>query len=589
MVFAVQEAPPEPVVGEVAQIRDLDSSVVSEQITTAPATPSQADDDEDYDEDDDSDQISMQSNEENSKGKCVKFQTPICSICKMDFAMPGLFEKHMKSEHGEDYPYPCSHDNCEKKFAKWYQRDAHLKIHDPDRFKGQPEWACGLCDRMYHIRTSLYAHWRTMHPGVTPPKPVKKVVSTPKTPKPQPVQAAPTPPPPPPPPKVCTPPPPPMPTPPQGTSKGGSSVLKVFKCRVCGESTFPTYSDLYHHRVRKHKQVAFIQEKEKCFTCGVCYKPFFTREDAIICNLHGHDPAMIVFNGEYKMDESKCQLIREKGIPGGVAFEVPLFEDSSGFPATREEQQELAEMMVQSLSERAQVGVGDGPQVCTICGDHLSRRGNLKRHLTTVHCLKKRKIEDFPEKSPVTTPAPTPPAPKIKKSLGILKPLEMERWTGKDDEPTSFQCKFCDKTFPKKRALHFHEVRGHINPKKKVEEVVKPLLPSEDEDNVSTAVEDESEEETEISNNDKNATTDATRQVSVLLTRYTRSQSGTPSTKPTTSGSSRALKRSSSQEEDDQPTPKKKDKRNASRRRIQTTDLINITQVMASRLQGSTP
>ncbi|ODM90215.1 Zinc finger Y-chromosomal protein 1 [Orchesella cincta] len=106
-----------------------------------------------------------------------KRRTWLCTICNVGFPTEQLYIFHMKATHSDKFPHACRH--CGKRFAKQNEKKKHETIHDPNRFKGEPKYACEFCDKRYHIKVSLEGHRKVTHLGYI--KPNKRVSSAPVT------------------------------------------------------------------------------------------------------------------------------------------------------------------------------------------------------------------------------------------------------------------------------------------------------------------------------------------------------------------------------------------------------------------------
>ncbi|CAL8111528.1 unnamed protein product [Orchesella dallaii] len=107
------------------------------------------------------------SNVANNQRK-VKLKTWLCSVCNRGFPTEKLFFIHVKALHADKFPHSCRY--CGKRFAKLTERKKHETIHDPNRFKGEPQFACDFCDKKYHLKVSLEGHRKIAHLGYMKPK-----------------------------------------------------------------------------------------------------------------------------------------------------------------------------------------------------------------------------------------------------------------------------------------------------------------------------------------------------------------------------------------------------------------------------------
>lgn len=66
----------------------------------------------------------------------------------------------------------------------------------------------------------------------------------------------------------------------------------MYKCRVCGENDFIVFTAFNGHRKKAHRHIPITKDgdNEKSFACGICGKPWYLREDAIICSELRHKP-----------------------------------------------------------------------------------------------------------------------------------------------------------------------------------------------------------------------------------------------------------------------------------------------------------
>lgn len=65
--------------------------------------------------------------------------------------------------------------------------------------------------------------------------------------------------------------------------------LGRFKCRVCGKESV-RFNEFAGHWRKAHKHIPFDSETAKLFGCGICGKPYYLRELAVVCALLGHNP-----------------------------------------------------------------------------------------------------------------------------------------------------------------------------------------------------------------------------------------------------------------------------------------------------------
>ncbi|CAL8111526.1 unnamed protein product [Orchesella dallaii] len=98
----------------------------------------------------------------------VKLKTWLCSLCNSGFPTEKLYLVHVKALHADKFPHSCRY--CAKRFAKPTEKRRHETIHDPNRFKGEPKFACDFCDKKYHLKASLELHRKIAHLGYIKPK-----------------------------------------------------------------------------------------------------------------------------------------------------------------------------------------------------------------------------------------------------------------------------------------------------------------------------------------------------------------------------------------------------------------------------------
>ncbi len=217
-----------------------------------------------------------------------------------------------------------------------------------------------------------------------------------------------------------------------------SNSLKLFKCRVCGKNDFVFFRDLRQHRYGVHRNIPYESEKEKPFACGICGKPHFLREGALICAVLGHDagslrkdmfkikcpecPEEEVFgyhnvlalrrhwgrehgdktlparfrvgmNGDKELkdelpncriDKAKRQLIQMNGPdPEQLAKgEVVLYRELDLLEIPENER---FFKRTKIRLERKRKKYNNLECFCEICGLKLAKQSNLKRHLKAVH------------------------------------------------------------------------------------------------------------------------------------------------------------------------------------------------------------
>ena len=105
----------------------------------------------------------------------------LCPKCGKGFKMRKDLLKHMKRPHTDEYMglrIPCPEEGCGKRFKKEINLKRHLLFH-----KGIREFKCDKCDKMFHARQALRAHYKLKHDTVYPlKKKVKRVIK--KKPKP---------------------------------------------------------------------------------------------------------------------------------------------------------------------------------------------------------------------------------------------------------------------------------------------------------------------------------------------------------------------------------------------------------------------
>ncbi|ODM93198.1 Regulator of G-protein signaling 7 [Orchesella cincta] len=197
---------------------------------------------------------------------------------------------------------------------------------------------------------------------------------------------------------------------------------KPFKCRYCGKF-FVMFNELNNHRVQKHRNIPIPEnrEVEKTFGCGICGKPYYTKNQAMICAILRHDPTSLLEamfkhkcpecpeerfghrnlitlrkhwqeehshktlpaefrKGLYqdvqdslpnvKLDKEKARDIRENGTT--VKYEYPLYVEF--------ELLDVEEQFLKKPKKKNPITRKHATCECTVCGFTLLRH-NLKRHM----------------------------------------------------------------------------------------------------------------------------------------------------------------------------------------------------------------
>lgn len=189
-----------------------------------------------------------------------------------------------------------------------------------------------------------------------------------------------------------------------------------------------------------------------------------------------------------KVDKERLTLVKEHGIPDEAGFDWRWWLDITEMGRNKEEEDREARVILKVMENARGTGEWKTGVVCTICGERLSKKGNLKRHLQLKHLDRKgneeegigEEMEEELEKETEGTPRRTG-GDKKKKRVKIVYFMGSESEDEDEEEqeekplrqevievaPGQFKCRFCNKVFGKRRMVQFHEVRGHLNPKER--------------------------------------------------------------------------------------------------------------------------
>lgn len=264
-----------------------------------------------------------------------------------------------------------------------------------------------------------------------------------------------------------------------------SNPLKLYKCRVCGKNDFTNITGLRQHRRKTHSHIPYETEKEMAFACGICGKPWFLREEAIICAALRHNPEslqksmfkikcpecpdeMLGFRNLRVLRDHWSKEHKEKFLP--VIFRRMLYDDpngkedklpkctmdvktaqnwrDNGIPEEilKRKEEFLVELPLLPMTEeerfrrkkRQPREVKEREYICEICKLKVSCGSNLERHVQIMHCDKanKEKVE------------------------GSKKADIFSEGNSSANESVN-KCRYCSKRFKNLRAVKTHEGRVH--------------------------------------------------------------------------------------------------------------------------------